>query len=247
VTSDLLGNIASAASIAAVIVTMSVLRNPALKALVYSLPLPLSIALVATGGHVDGSSVMGLALLVSFLWLVRLLYGRTGSIAGSDLLAAVSYLGLSWLLTRLFRPGFADAATLFGLGWLVFAFVHRPGPPHVAPQRRVDVRAKGAVVFGLSLLLLSARNLLAGAVVTFPFSGVFAVVEARENLAQLAAVFTRNSIAILALLIAVHATQRRLGLWPALLVGWSAYLVVMAALMLARRLGLYRPDVSATA
>jgi hypothetical protein len=213
-----------------------VLRSPPLRALVYSLPLPLSIALLATGGHVDGSNVIGLGLLVGFLWLVRLLYARTGSIAGADLLAAGAYLCLGWLMTSQLRPGFALSATVFGLGWLIFALWHRPGPIPASTPSPVAVRAKGITVFGLSLLLLSARSLLAGTVVTFPFSGVFAVVEARENLEQLAAVFSRNSIAILSLLIAVRRTQPSLGIWRALLVGWSAYVAVLATLALRQRL-----------
>ena len=227
-TSGLLGNIASAAAIAAVIVTMSVLRNPAVKALVYSLPLPLSIALLATGGHVGGSNVAGLGLLVGFLWLVRLVYGWTGSIAVADLLGAGAYVGLGWWVSR-FHPEFAVSATVFGLLWLIFASMPRPLPAVVATLSPVDVRAKGVVVFGLSLLLLSARSLLAGAVVTFPYSGVFAVVEVRDNLEQLAAVFTRNSIAMLSLLAAMRATQPSVGLWAALAIGWLVYLPVLAA------------------
>ena len=65
---------------------------------------------------------------------------------------------------------------------------------------------------------------------TFPFSGVFAVIESRDSLRILAALFTRNSIAVLAMFITMHYLVDE-QLVVRLLSGLVVYSIVLGLLM----------------
>ena len=69
-------NLISALIISCVITCMAVLKRPAAKALVYSLPVPLTVALLATSNKVDSFTIMGILLANVFIWGVFFLYEK---------------------------------------------------------------------------------------------------------------------------------------------------------------------------
>ncbi len=57
-----------AVALAFIIVLISIVKNPVIKSLIYGLPFPATLALIATQKNVDGTHIVGLFLLVVFLW-----------------------------------------------------------------------------------------------------------------------------------------------------------------------------------
>lgn len=221
-----------ALAIASVIATMAAVPNPRLKAIIYALPIPITLVLISTGGAVNSSHVIGLLLITLFLWIVHFGYRLGLPILAADLLGTVVYVGAGWLLVTFTRPPFALAVALYACVWLGFCLVCRRGHAGAAAEpSRVHPALKFAGVSLLAFGLLSVKNLLGGIIVTFPFSGVFAVVEGRSILGTMALKFTQNSIAILFLFVTVHLTGA-LALGWRLTAGWAVYLAAFAVLSL---------------
>jgi hypothetical protein len=219
----------SAGAITIIICLMVVLKIPTARALVYSLPIPITIALIDTGAHVDSFNVIGIALLGAFLLGMLLLHGQLGwNIVLVDVLLATAYVLAAYLLSRLISPSFAVAAVAYGALWILVMLklnALEPLPPGPT-NRRAPIWVKAILVFGMAYALLSLRRYFAAFVVTFPYSGVFAVYEGRTMLPLLAATFFRNSLAILALFAAVVSLRPYTAEWAALLIGWGAFVAV---------------------
>lgn len=220
-------NLVSAAAIGTIIFVMSLLKSGYLKALVYSLPIPITIALVATNGRINTSNVIGLALLTLFLWSVYWLVKRRMNIYLADIAASALYIGLGYGAIKLIHIPFIISVIIYLLVWIIFTVTHKHrNEQSIKLVSKLPPLTKLPIVTALAFLLLSLKNLLAGVVVTFPYSGVFAVVESRSTLLTLAATFTRNSIAILAMFITMfYLNSLVLGIRIAL--GWIVYVVVL--------------------
>lgn len=229
-------NLIMAMAIAVTIVVISLVRSPILKAVIYGLPIPITLALIASQKGVDTSHIVGLFLLTSFLWLVNWLKGKGVNIFVADMFSAVVYVVVGYVLTRLDLEKdwlfWSFSAAYFFL-WLAFMFLFPRGIVLEAGRKeKVDVVIKGAVVFSVATLLLTLKDLLRGIVVTFPFSGVFTVLEMRNQLHVLSREFTRNSIAILAFFIAIYLTTTSFGPYLAIVVGWVVYLIALRTVLL---------------
>lgn len=224
-------NTVSALAISLIIYCMAVVKSSRVKALVYSLPIPITIALIATGGKVDSSNIIGLLLLCLFLWLVRLLYVYKLPLLAADVTSAVLYVVVGFALIKGISLSFGVVCLAYTVLWLVFVLIYRPSKEvqREAPQKIKPV-PKAVIVFALALVLLTLKSYLAGVVVTFPFSGVFAVVEGKNILKTLAAVFSRNSLAILIFFITFYSIHSKTGLWPALLLGWVVYAIALSVI-----------------
>ncbi len=222
-------NLLSAGAISIIICLMVVLKVPKAQALVYSLPIPITIALIDTGTQVDSFSVIGIVLLGVFLLGMLLLHLQLGwNIVLADVFLAATYVLAAYLLSRYTSLNFAVAAVAYCALWLFIMLKMRalkplpPGPTN----RRAPIWAKAILVFGMAYALLSLRRYFAAFVVTFPYSGVFAVYEGRRMLALLTATFFRNSLAILGLFAAVFTLRPYTVEWVALLIGWGAFVAV---------------------
>ena len=225
-------NLISACAIGVIIAAMAATKNKQLRATIYSLPLPITIALIATNGKITASNVFGLALLCGFLWLVYYLhYIRKLSILLSDIVAAVLYILVGYVIVKTTNLPIELVMVVYVVAWVSLVYLLSRRTLHESAHNypaKLSPAAKGTVTAVLSFGLLSLKDALAGIVVTFPFSGVFAVVEARAHLATLASVFTRNSIAILALFFTVYMLQNHLSLLPRIAFGWIVYLAILS-------------------
>jgi hypothetical protein len=221
-------NILSAISIGLIIAVMASIKNSQLKATIYSLPIPITIAIIATGVKVNITNVVGLFLITLFLWFVWFLHERGLNISASDVIAAVCYVIVGYAGVKYVKLSFYTGVSVYLVTWLTFILVYRN---RVVPERKrtnskIKPATKGVVVTLLAYVLFSLKNYLAGIIVTFPFSGVFAVIESKHMLETLAGVFTRNSIAILMMFVTIHALVGT-NVGVKLIAGWAVYLVVL--------------------
>ncbi|MEH1101197.1 hypothetical protein [Micromonospora sp. CPCC 205561] len=238
--------------VTAVVWTVSLIRSVRLRALVYSLPLPMTLALATTGHRVDGAQLLGVLGLNLFFVTVALTHHRWGwPILLADLAGVAAYVGLSAGLLAVpvpFEPALAGTVLL----WLAAMVALRRRARRVAPpaDASVDARrdalpapAKLVLILGGALLTGLLGQLLRGMVVTFPYSGVLVAVEARRQLVEFSRHFARNSLALVGFLTCHHYLQ---GLSPvvALAGGWAGFALLAAALHLRPpwpRPGLTRP------
>lgn len=225
----MLANILSALAIGIIISIMAAVKSPRLKAFIYSLPIPITIALFATGGHVNTTHIVGLVMVTGFLWLVYGLTRRGVNVYAADVVAAGLYVAAGLFTTKMASIPFIIAAGAFAAFWLLFVIIYRTPRAHdpVNTSSRIKPIVKLPIVSAFAYVLLSLKSFLsAGVIVTFPFSGVFAVIESRQTLRTLAATFSHNSIAILGLFIAIHSMDSS-HIVLKVIVGWAVYLLIL--------------------
>lgn len=223
-------DIISSLAIGLLIALMASVKNIRLKATIYTLPIPITIALIATGGKIESSNIIGLMLICGFIGMTMLLHNRLKlHVAISDVVAALAYIGVGYILVRTISISFLSIVAIYVSLWgMLISWYHRhPVQENATTPAIVPPALKGVGVSAISLLLFSIKDTLAGVVVTFPYSGVFAVLEAKDNLATFLRVVIRNSLAILALFIAMYPLQQHIHVAFNLVIGWSAYLIVL--------------------
>jgi hypothetical protein len=225
-----------------VVWAVSLVRSVSVRALIYSLPLPITMVLLATRIPVGAQQLLGVVLLNVFVATVTWLHHRLRwHILLADLAGVAAYIAGSWALLQAGGLPFAPIlATTFGVWVIVFA-LHRSTttrrqqtqPPSRAqpPRGRRTLSTFGKLLvlaLGASLMV-GLGQLLQGLVVTFPYSGVLVVIETRRDLVEFRAHFTRNSLALLAFIAAYYLTQD-VSRYLAVAAGWTAF--VSCALLL---------------
>lgn len=225
-------NLIMAAAIAIIIAIIAIVKNPKIKAIVYGLPIPITLALIATQKEVDGSHIIGLFLLTGFLWLVYWLFKFGANIVLADIFSAIIYASAGYFLLKIIPiENFYSLAIAYFVFWILFAIFIEHTPVSENEKRevkKINPFLKMTVVFPLAFALLYLKGLLVGVVVTFPFSGVFVVVETRKYLKTIAWEFTKNSsISILIFLIVIHILSSQLGLYASIFIGWIVYLTTL--------------------
>lgn len=213
-------NVLMAGAIGLVISLMAFSNNSRFKATIYSLPIPITIVLIVTNITIDYSHIVGLFLLCLFLWSVFYIHEKIHTpILIADIFSASIYVVLGFLLMKLFTFGFWQTALLYVIFWLVY--ISRYKPINQSDSRsRIHPLIKGVIVFLIALLLLFMKNNLGGFIVTFPFLGIFAVLETKNATYTLAGEFTKNSLAVLLLFIAIRLLSTHIGFYQAIIVGW---------------------------
>lgn len=227
--------VAAVLLVTAVVWAISLIRSVRLRALVYSLPLPMTLALVATGSRVDGAHLLGIVGLNVFFLTVTVLHHRLGwPILLADLLGVAGYLLLSALVVRAAPVPFPPVLVGTLVGWLATTLVLRrrpPGPGRAATaagRDRLPAPVKLLVIFCGSVPTVLFGELLRAMVVTFPYSGVLVAIESRRDLPRFARHFAGNSLALVAFVAGVHRLQDH----PrpvALAGGWAAFALVTLA------------------
>ena len=225
---DIIVNIISAISIGLIIYVMAQLKSGYLKAIIYSLPIPITVALFSTGGVVNETNIIGLFLLVLFLWSVAYLVKKGVNIYVADVVSAVLYVIVGYFAVTYIEVSFEVSLVVYGIAWLLFALMYKHKvQKSVVTKKKLKPITKFSFVSVMAFILFSLKGYLAGIVVTFPFSGVFAVIESKHTLRTLAATFTRNSIGILAMLATIFYLSDT-SLLLKVMAGWASYLVVVA-------------------
>jgi hypothetical protein len=221
---------------------VSLFRSVRMRALIYSLPIPMTMVLITRHTDVDGWHVLGVVLLVAFFFVVGALYQRVGwGIFAADACGVLSYVAVAAAVTLAATPPILPALAVVLCLWLVAMLVlarrgeaSSPGVRADADQRRLPAPLKLVIVFAGSLLTVGLAGALSGFVVTFPYSGILVAVEARHHLLAFSRQFARNSISLVAFLAAYHwafAHSQRV----ALAVAWAAFACCAATLHLVFR------------
>lgn len=232
--------------VTAVVWAVSVIRSVRVRAFVYSLPLPMTLALLTTGHRVDGPQLLGVVGLNLFFVTVAVTHRRLRwPILLADLAGVAVYVALSAGVLAVPVPFEAALAGTVALWALTMVLLRRRAaaapPPEPADARRDGLAApvKLVVIFVGALLTGLLGELLRGMVVTFPYSGVLVAVEARRQLAEFSRHFARNSLALIGFLAGHHYLQDTS---PALALaaGWAAFALVSATLHLPRSGALLR-------
>jgi hypothetical protein len=197
------------------------------KAVITALPIPFTLAALAVGLPVGTTNVLALVLLLGFMHAVRLLKDRGRvPIIPAIVVSAGAYCALGALLVPLTPrsgPSFwvACAAVLaLGLG-ADSLFPRRDEPEYRSPM---SPWLKFPLVAAVILALILIKHQLQGFMTLFPMVGVFAAYETRFSLGTLCRTFSSFILAMVPMQVVVRLLQPRLGLGPALLVGWVVFL-----------------------
>jgi hypothetical protein len=219
-----------------VVWAVSLVRSVPLRALIYSLPLPITLVLLTTRIPVGAQQLLGVVLLNVFVATVAWLHRRLRwHILLADLAGIAIYIAGSWALLQAGGLPFVPIlATTLGV-WVIVVALHRWTTPrrHQAQprwqaqppsgRRTLPTLGKLLVLALGALLMVGLGQLLQGMVVTFPYSGVLVVIETRRDLVEFRAHFTRNSLALLAFITAYYLTQD-VSRYLAVAAGWAAFL-----------------------
>lgn len=202
------------------------LRNPATKALVLAIPIPVTFGILSVGRPVDITNAAGLILSMGFTLTVLILHNALRvRIVLAITLAASAYCGAATVLAALlprsetaFWMVLAAAAAL--AGWAILAMPARDEPPHRSP---LPVGVKAAVIFSVVLALVLIKQRLLGFMTTFPMLGVIASYETRRTLYTTSRIIPVSCLAFGATFAICRLLQDRIGLSAALLSGLLAY------------------------
>lgn len=216
--------------IGCVIAYMAYIRNPKTKALVYSLPLPITVVLLASNLAVNASNIIGLALVIGFLWLTYYLHTiRRWHILAADICSVIMYVVIGYLAVKFISLGFFVTVGIYVICWLIYVlkYHHQPEQTTKSKSDALPPLAKGIGSAAIAFVILRLKEVLSGIVVTFPFSGVFAVIESQKSLKTQAHVVTRNSIAVLLLFVTLYVLPHTLPVLFRISAAWTIYLLAL--------------------
>jgi hypothetical protein len=225
-------NLLSALAISVVIACMVSVKSARAKSIILVLPIPITIALLGSGGQVTSLSIVGLALTNCFVWTVFYLYKKGWNILLADIFAAVMYVVIAYVLTKYVQLSFTTAVTAYVLVWLciVIKLKKVQFKNNKQSAAKASLVSRSATIFGIAFLLFSLKQYLAAFVVTFPYNTVFAVYENRQNLFVQAALFTRNSLALAVYFVANYCLTSSGSHWYAYVASLVAFAVTIIAI-----------------
>jgi hypothetical protein len=227
---DLVINILSAVAVSGIITAMAGVQSQKLKAILYTLPFPITIALIGSSSVATSLTMLGLMLTGCFLWGCYYLHLKRGMNAlYADALLAVVYVIAAYLLAQSVHTSFWAMFTVFVAGWLLLMILFRKITFSYRSQTpsKTNLWLKAVVVFVIAFGLFSTHQYLAAFVVTFPYNGVFAVYENRAGLLPQAALFTRNSLALGAYFLANYLVGTQLAAPVRYAASWLAFGAVL--------------------
>lgn len=209
---------------------MSQVKSQKVKAILYTLPFPITIALIGSHSIANSLTLSGLMLTTGFLWGCYYLHIKLGAnILYVDILLSILYVILAYILAHSLHISFWYIFAVYICGWIILMILFRQftfiySTRTVAPT---NIWFKATIIFVVAYLLFSAHHYLAAFVVTFPYNGVFAVFENRAGLQPQAALFTRNSVALAAYFVANYLVGNQLSAGYRYLFSWTAFGVAL--------------------
>jgi hypothetical protein len=126
----------TAAVVTLVVWAVSLVRSVPARALIYSLPVPITLVLVTTGIPVGAEHLLGVVLLNAFVAVVAWLHSRGLHILLADLGGVVAYVGGSWALLRLGHLPFRSTLVLTLIAWTLVVAMDRRRPRAGGRSRR---------------------------------------------------------------------------------------------------------------
>lgn len=229
-------NIILAIAVAITVLVISSIRSARLRAIIYCLPIPISIILLGTHGHVNATHLFGVLLVFTFTSAVWLFHAKMKiHIVPSIVLSVGVYVLLGMLNNLVVKVSFWIMYSLVIALWIIwnswqplrFNETKSAKPKPLGPM---DYTIRGLVVFVCTYLLIAIRSLIFGAAVTFPFNGIFTTYIMQDQLLVLANELGRNFMGLFTFFLTVFLAQDHMSLVAAVGIGWvtcgiSIYLV----------------------
>jgi hypothetical protein len=211
--------------VATLTLVVGILPSTRMRAIVYSVPVPMSTLAILDPGLVDPNILIGLIVNASFFWLVasgdRFGWHRTSS----TLIATAVYVGVSWLFKEL--PGISISTALaFSLvTWiLILPRVRRIPAKRSSPVEGFAIK-RMIVTFFTATSAVSISSILGPYVVTFPFTGITLALNYPGSVVPFARSFWVNGLPPLLAFGTGMVSGKEMGLpiWGAVLVGFTCW------------------------
>lgn len=230
--------IAAVVAITAVVWGVMSVRSPRVRAILYSLPIPMTLALAVGPSTGEGGQYLGVVLLVVFMYAVALLeprLGRTWSVIAS-LLAYVA-IGAAVHRWVALPAGVAFGTSTVALGVIWLLKRRRRTHAFEAPGRERPGALEYLAVPAVTAGTWALGSVLGPFLVTFPYSGVPTALAIRSGRVVFAESFADQAWLLLGFLGMYHSLARGLPQWAALVFAWVAF-VLGTALINHKRLRL---------
>lgn len=225
--------------VSGLVTVVAFVDQPRVKALIFSFPIPFSLANLSLGAPIGAGHAAGLLNLLLFLNLVRWLHvSARVPIVATIALSAGAYIGLGAALNAVVP----DTPAAF---WIAFALVLGTGltlllvmPNREEPRHRSElpVPVKFLAVGAVVTVVVILKGLLGGFMTTFPLAGVTTVYETRKSLWTLSRHAPLLILAISTMMLVMRLCQSLAGLSVALslLPGLVAWIAVMTPVTILR-------------
>jgi hypothetical protein len=210
---------------------LAYIPDPRWKAFLLGLPFPFTIANLSLGQPVGSSHVLGMAVLLLFVHMVRWLHtGARVPIAAAILISEACYLGLAALLNRLVPrtlPAFwGSLCVVIAAGGILLALLPRRKEP--GSRSPIPVAVKIMAIAGVVAVIVTLKQVLGGFMALFPMVGTIAVYEGRRSLYTIGRQIPILMLTVGPMLAAMWLAQNllRASVPLSLLAGWAAFLAV---------------------
>ena len=208
--------------------------HPRSKALLISLPVPSTIAILAIGDGVNIDNIVGLLVSFGYAHAARLLHQKAKlNIIVSITVSAVGYclisVCLAGLLPKTYGVFFLGITVLLVVGimaWLLTPYRREPG--HRSP---LAWYIKVPILFMVVFCLLIMKKWMGGFMAMFPMLGVIASYEARTCLYSICRQWIVILICYVPMLSTCWLLQNLLGLGGSLAVSWLVLLGCLIPIM----------------
>jgi hypothetical protein len=125
--SELNINILSAMAVSGIITAMAGVQSQKLKAILYTLPFPITIALIGSNSAATSLSILGLMLTGGFLWGCYYLHIKMGvKVLYADVILAVLYVVAAYILAQSVHASFWVMFAIFVLVWSALMNLYLP-------------------------------------------------------------------------------------------------------------------------
>lgn len=213
--------------------------EPRVKALVFSLPIPFTLANLSLGAPVGASHAAGVLNLLLFLNLARWLHtGARVPIVPTIAISAGVYIGVGAVLNAVIPDTPAAFWVAYAVVVVVAVTILLAMPDRKEPRHRSElpVPIKFLAVAGVVTLVVILKGILGGFMTTFPLAGVTTVYETRRSLWTLCRHAPLLMLAVSTMMLAMRLSQSLAGMSVAvsLLPGLAAWTAVMAPVTIAR-------------
>jgi hypothetical protein len=160
------------AYVAIISLLIGVIQSTRLRAVVYSLPIPMSVLAILNPDLIDPNIIVGLLINASFFWLVA-----SGDRWGwhripSTIIATAVYIGASWILKDIPGLSITIALGVTIVAWIfVFPWVKKIPPTQSSPTSQIGIK-RLLIVFFTATGAVSISSIIGPYVVTFPFTAI---------------------------------------------------------------------------
>lgn len=229
-------------AITLVVWAVTVIPNANLRAAIYSLPLPMSIAIVSVSPeHTSGNQLIGVFLLVAFFFVVYQ-FSRHVPNYLAVLIALAGYLIVTVTIERHVQLAWETAYMIAPFLWFSGMLFPRILPAakraplevslnqpagEIGKREAADRKSNlGLALCGSALATALSFGLgtwLGGFVVTFPYSGVAVALMWKGDRLEFCENFARRSVGLYLFLAIYASASATMTMWVSLGLAWAAF------------------------